>query len=372
MRVMQLPDGTPVYHDIGESLVPVASLLLRDRPAIAALGPLYAEDPAAELLAPFRRTAEATGWTAAKSLAPVWVWERARELRRERAASNIDLLFERSTRDLVDWTRAGLVLGYARHRGIRVKGRETIHVPWRLRGTVTGRFGTDPVRGEGWTFNPLSLGPDDRWRIVPRSAGRRIAVLDFKAMDLCSMVSLVPGLARRYDNTAPRAAQTWDGTEVPLPDDVPAADMHAVTVRLLFGHDYSLHDFQDIRSLVKEQVFVHAYGGQSSLRREFERALPELDFLRRMEQGEAGRLVQTQSALAFRAALSRALPLLTGDDVCPLFTVHDELALDYSEGASEAVGAVAGAMEGGASSRIGVPYRVGLSTGASYEEAKNG
>lgn len=348
MRVLQLPDGTPVYHDLGESLVPLASLLLRDRPAIAALGPLYEEDPAAAILAPFRMTAEATGWTATKSLAPEWVWERARELRRLAIAGSIELLFDRDVADLVDWTRAGAVLGYAQHRGIRVKGRGLMHVPWRLRGTVTGRFGTDPVRGPGWTFNPLSLGVEDRSVIVPRAEDRRIAVLDFRAMDLCSMVSLVPGLADRY-----RGHEN---------------DMHFWTAAVMYGAVPS----PERRDEVKRELFVHAYGGKSTLERKFDYHFPELRVLRDLPHGEAGRRVQAQSALAFRAALSRAFPLLTGEEVVPMFTVHDELALDYSERASDLLGGVAKALEEGASQRIGVPYRVGLSTGLSYEEAKHG
>lgn len=348
MRVLQLPDGTPVYHDLGESLVPLTSLLLRDRPAIVALGPLYGEDPAGSLLAPFRMTAEATGWTTTKSLAPEWVWERARELRRLAIAGSIELLFDRDVADLVDWTRAGVVLGYAQHRGVRVKGRGLIHVPWRLRGTVTGRFGTDPVRGPGWTFNPLSLGPEDRCVIVPRAEGRRIAVLDFRAMDLCSMVSIVPGLADRYR-----------GHE---------DDMHLWTAVTLYGAVPP----PERRDEAKRELFVYTYGGRSMLEGRLAYHFPELDKLRRLPHGEAGRRVQAQSALAFRAGLSRALPLLTGDDVVPVFTVHDELALDYSERASDRLGGVAKALEDGASQRIGVPYRVGLSTGLSYEEAKHG
>ena len=54
-----------------------------------------------------------------------------------------------------------------------------------------------------------------------------------------------------------------------------------------------------------------------------------------------------------------------------MFTVHDEVALDYSERVSDRLGEVAKALEEGASQRIGVPYRVGLSTGNTYEKAKN-
>lgn len=352
MRVLELPDGTQVYHDLRGSLLPIVALCLRGRGAIAALGPIYDQDPATEVLRPFRRSAQESGWAredVGRDLCPEWAWEQARLLRGAGVSRCLDVLFEGGVADLVDWTRAGVVLEMARMRGIRVVGRGLVHVPWRLKGTVTGRFGTEPVRGPDWTFNPLSLGPDDRWRIRP-DFGRRLAVLDFQAMDLCSMVSLVPGLAPRYAESR---------------------DMHMATVFHLFGQDYSLHDAPALRALAKEQIFVHAYGGQSSLRQEFERVLPELDWLRRMPHGDGARRVQAQSARAFRAALSRVMPLLLGDGVSPLFTVHDELALEYSEECSGELAGVAKAMEEGASQTIGVPYHVGLSTGVSYEEAKH-
>jgi hypothetical protein len=346
--LLELPNGTRVYHDLSDSLVAVVSMALRDRPVVAALGPLYREDPAAELLAPFRRTAEATGWTAAESLAPDWVWDRAHALRRAAVDKCLDTLSDESVGDLVDWTRAGVVLGYAQHHGVRVKGRGLLHVKWRLCGTVTGRFGVEPVRGPDWAFNPLSLGPDDRWAVIPRAEGRRIVVLDFKAMDLCSMASLVPGLSDRYR-----------GHE---------DDMHFWTAAILYGAVPP----PEARDEAKRELFVYAYGGRSTLEGKFDYHFPELGWLRRMSQGEAGRRVQAQSALAFRAALSRAMPLLTGEDVVPIFTVHDELALDCSERALDRVGDVVNALQAGASQRIGVPYRVGVSMGTCYEEAKNG
>lgn len=347
MRIVQLPDGTQVYHALDDSFIPALSLALHARPVITALGPIYETDPALELLAPFRRSELEAGWSCVRALAPDWIWEEARALRR--AAVARATLFDGDVRELAEWTRAGLVHEIARVRGITVTGRGLLHVRWRLRGTVTGRFGAEPVRGPDWSFNPLSLGPDERWRVRASSHDRRVAVLDFKAMDMCSMVSLVPGLAARY---------------------IDSRDLHATTVLHLFGQDYSLHDFPRLRDLVKQQIFVHAYGGQSELRADFERTLPELTWLRRLPHGEGARMVQAQSARAFRAALSRALPLLAGDRLVPMFTVHDELALDHLEGDSEGLALVAKAMEEGASERIGVPYRMGVCTGSTYEEAK--
>jgi hypothetical protein len=222
---------------------------------------------------------------------------------------------------------------------------------------MTGRFGCEPVRGEiggvRWSFNPLSLGPDDRWRIRASDAVRHIAVLDFKAMDLCSMLSLVPGMGERY---------------------VDAIDPHLRTAEIITGGmgDPSL-SLLPIRDAVKKEIFVHAYGGESAIKEELEHYLPELQYLRAMPQGEAGRLVQTQSAIAFRAALSRVLPHIVRElhHYIPMFTVHDELVLDCSELGLDRIGEVVSLLEAGASERVGVPYRVGVSTGYTYEEAKS-
>ena len=348
MRLVSFNDGGAVMHSVHDSFAGLLSLTLRGKTAIAALGPIYTTDPAAELLLPFTRSAVETGWQVdPDTLAPKEVLERARKLRREQTALNVTLLFDQSEgfKELIEWTRAGLVLEVCRANGVNYTGRGQIRVPWRLNGTVTGRFGTEPVRGDGWTFNPLSLGPKDRVAIAPRSPDRRIAVMDFKAMDLCSMVSLVPGLRERYGDNE---------------------DRHAVTAAIMCGQNPSA----EMRALVKEQLFVHAYGGNSRFRTEFDHFIPELKWLRQQPHGEGARLVQAQSARAFRAALSEALPLLLQPEVMPLFTVHDELALEYSETHSLELVKVAMALERGASQRIGVPYRVGVSTGLAYEDAK--
>lgn len=339
-------------HSVHDSFSPLLSLTLRGKQAIAALGPIYDSDPAADLLRPFHRSAAETGWNVGQeTLSPEQVVGRVRRLRQSAIPAASVVFDEDPGRvELVEWTRAGLVLEVCRANGINYSGRGLIRVPWRLRGTVTGRFGTEPVHGQlngkEWTFNPLSLGPIDRVAIVPRVSGNRIAVLDFKAMDLCSMVSLVPGLRDRYGRHD---------------------DLHSVTAVIMCGLDPP----PEARDLIKEQIFVHAYGGNSPLRADFERFVPELDWLRRRPHGEGARLVQSQSSRAFRAALSKALPLLLGQSTMPMFTVHDELALEYSESHSNLLAGVAKALEEGATQRIGVPYRVGVSTGVTYEEAKH-
>lgn len=348
MRLLTLPEGGAVYHCAHESFAALLSLTLRGKAAVAALGPIYHRDPAADILRPFLRSAEETRWPVdAQTLAHDQIKERARRVRIE-AIPAATFLFpdDPDLVELIDWTRSGLLLEVCRARGVMLSRRGLVRVPWRLRGTVTGRFGVEPVRGDGWTFNPLSLGPKDREEIVPNGPGRLISVLDFRAMDLCSMISFVPGLSARYGE---------------------AEDLHARTAQLL-----GISGEPDVcRRMVKEQVFVHAYGGQSTLHDSFEARLPELSWLRDKPHGDGARLVQTQSARAFRAALSRALPLLLGEEVRPMFTVHDELALDHSEECSDRVAMVASAMAEAASQRIGVTYRVGVSTGSSYAEAKS-
>lgn len=330
------------------------------QPVIAAHGPIYEEDPADQLMVPFKRSARETDWQGLDepSLVPESTLDRMRSVRDEsvgRIAGSMD--FDHGIMDLIDWTRAGLILEIARRAGINVNGRGIMRPEWRLKGTVTGRFGCEPVRGEEggvrWAFNPLSLGPDDRRRIHPSDAVRHIAVLDFKAMDLCSMLSLVPGMSERYQD---------------------APDPHLRTAEIITEGmgDPSL-SLWSIRDAAKREIFVHAYGGESAIKEELAHYLPELDRLREMPPGEAGRMVQSQSALAFRAALSRALPHIVSESIhyLPMFTVHDELVLDCSEIGIDRIDGVVSLLEAGASERIGVPYRVGVSTGYTYEEAKS-
>lgn len=85
-------------HSVEGSFSPLLSLTLRGKRAVAALGPIYAEDPAGALLAPFIRSADVTGWRVSdETLAPDWVREKARDMRREGLLrESLDLLFEDS------------------------------------------------------------------------------------------------------------------------------------------------------------------------------------------------------------------------------------------------------------------------------------
>ena len=350
MRLHGDVNGTPVWHDCRTGFGEMLRLTLSDHDVIAAHGPIYVDDPAASLFEPFQRSARETGWICDEAtLAPSSFLERARKLRDDALsmASGLDSIRV----DLVDWARAGLVLEIARRRGVRVKGRGLMQPTWRLRGTVTGRFGCDPVRGENpdgttWVFNPLSLGPDDRPRIVPSDAVREIAVLDFRGMDVCSMISIVPGLAEVYDGHP---------------------DPHQRTAELT-GLS---------RANAKQGFLSWAYGAsfaaQPDVGRAFDATFPSIrSFTRGLAFGDFPRMVQMTSAVAFRSALSRALPLLVGERYIPMFVVHDELTVDVSPVGLDKIDALVSVLEQGARDRIGVRYHVGISTGYTYEEAKHG
>ena len=325
-----------VYHSVREDFVPLMKSVFKfeERPGVAALGPIY-EDPAADVLAPFVRSAKEAGLDpdSVRILAPEWARERALQLRADRISQWASTASERDWKDVHDWTRAGLVLEIASRLGIPLRNGTREHVRWKLRGTVTGRFGV-----ENGSFNPLTINRDHRSRIVPSGPGRRIHVLDFRAMDLCSIVSLFPSLSSRYSG---------------------ASDLHQRTADLV-GVD---------REVAKKELFVFAYGGHSGYQREFSERLPELVPVR---GSDLARRVQETSALAFRAALSKALPLLFGGDPRPLFTVHDELVLDVHEDRAADVHDVITALERGASERIGFPYSVDMKVGRDYGEAKSG
>ncbi len=303
----------------------------------SALGLIYKDDPAADLMLPYARSArEASGHfdESTAGFAPPWVLERAFEVRLQAVDAYLSKADgpDDSLMALNTWTRAGLVLEIGARHGINYYG--CLRRPrWRLNGTVTTRFGL-----EHGSWNPMMIGREDRFRLRPSSPDRHIAVIDFVAMDLCSMIAVVPGLKERY---------------------VGATDLHDRTAELL-GLD---------RDTAKEQLFVHAYSGHSAYKSEFEARLPELDWLRQKPHGVGARLVQTESARRFRAALSEALPLLVGSDVRPLFTVHDELVLDASEDSQSSVMDVALAMSTGAS-RGTVQYRTKMTVGSNYDEAK--
>jgi hypothetical protein len=336
-----------VYHDVRGSFSELLRYALSGEPALAALGPIYSEDPAASLLAPFSRATRESGWHdwGEETMVPPHVLEAARQLRTSAAFAPFrDGQDERRVSDIDDWTRAGLVLEIATRSGIHVTGRGKVHVPWNLRGTVTGRFGCEPVRGPGWSFNPLSLGPDDRWRVRPSDAVRTVAAIDFRAMDVVSMTALIPSLADVVGDYPDPYTMIAEETGTSL-----------------------------ARDMVKLNFLTWAYGGQvdRDVSEMFRSSFPGVVAIAfGMEHGQFPRLVQSTSALAFRAALSRALPLLTTPWIIPMFTVHDELTLDCSEWGLDRIKEVTQALEQGASERIGRPYRVSVRTGYTYEEAK--
>ncbi len=342
-----------VHHDITGSFGVLLRDALNGKRVAVGLGPIYAADTAIDILLPFQRSARETGWDTGDELvlAPDFILERARA---SRAVAVIEQITQAKLLDLDiinEWTRAGLVLEVARRHGIHYRARTPIHVPWKLNGTVTGRFGTEPVRGVGWTFNPLSLSEEDRRAIRPSASERHIAVMDFRAMDLCSMTSLVPGLAEKYGDHY---------------------DLHQRTAELLLPNEPIT---PAIRDIFKKNMWVYAYGGsvEPAIRDLYDRRLPEIKlWFGSMPHGDGARKIQSLSSVAFRAGLSKALPLLVGFNTVPMFTVHDELTLDVSEVGLDQLVGVSKALEEGASQRIGRPYRVGTKTGYTYEEAKKG
>lgn len=345
-----------VAHSVDDALDELLEATATGQQFVAGLGPIYRQDPAASVLEPFRRSAEASGWSAIgeQGLAPDWALKRARGLRSDACSRWLDKSSADDRLTAVEWTRAGLVLGVASRRGFKFGGRQ-IHPRWDLNATITTRFGssTEELPFSPWRICPLRIAAEHRRMVRPSSPGRHIAVMDFRAMDLCSMLSLpnAGALRARYDGSS---------------------DYHFRTAQLLWGRD-------DVaaaeRELAKEQLFVYAYGGRSELHDVFEARIPELKLIRALndnEPGEAARVVQRRSAETFRTALSAALLLLTSDAVAPMFVVHDELVIDVDSGHAallEASG-VAAAMESSATRATGVGHAVDISVGDDYGSAK--
>ncbi len=332
-------DDTDIHHSVKESFGYLLPLAIKDIDICVAHGPIYQSDPADEILQPFYRSAKETGLQIEREefLAPQEILEKAREIRSHFVSTAI--ANNSIPEDYNKWTRAGLVLEIAGRRGIHVHGRGKMYNVWKLNGTATNRFGVEPTRGPGWTFSPLSLSEDDRCRIRASDHTRQVAVLDFRAIDLCSMIALIPGLKEKYG-------------------DHP--DPHSRTAELT-GLS---------RDIAKQELFVFTYGGQSEYAAVFEKNIPELSaWFKSKPHGDVAREVQRKSAKAFRSALSNTLPLLIGEQVMPMFTVHDELTLDVSDVGQNKLPDIIKAMESGAS-QTGMQYRVKCSTGYTYQEAK--
>ena len=341
--LLVLDDGVPVYHSVGSDFLELIRRALGDLNSIVAYGPIYDEDPAHELAAPFLRSAKETGWKPTiNDIVPDSVASRMDSLR-------LDALkyFAYDDRDdLYDWTRSALVLEIATRAGIRVLSQGTIHPKWRLNATETGRFGVESTRLiSGGTFNPMSLPKNLRERIVASDHTRMVAVLDFRAMDVCSMIALIPGLRKMFA-------------------DHPDPHQRVAEITGLQ------------RSEAKISFLTWAYGGVVDphildvLSRNF-RCITAITH--GLPHGDFARAVQRLSARAFRAGLSRALPLLVDGHLLPMFTVHDELTLDVSEIGQTMLTNISKALEEGASQRIGSQYIVGRAkTGYTYEAAKNG
>lgn len=325
-----------IYHSVPESFSKLLRAVLHGCNVYVALGPIYQTDPAKAIVAPFERSAMESGYAdlPLSHLIPPSILEKINLLRLESVRDLTSQYDENSWKDAEDWTRAGLVLEISSRYGICFRKEKNAHVKWKMNGTVTGRFGV-----EHGSYNPLIVNKNDRSNIIPSEKGRTLAVIDFRAMDLCSMISVVPGLAEKYRG---------------------ATDPHLRTAEIV-GIE---------RDVAKKELFTHAYGGNSFLHREFSNKLPELNWLREKGSGEGARIVQRTSATAFKAGLSKALTLLCEVDVKPVFTVHDELVLDVLNESIMKVKVVSQALEKGASERIGVTYTTETKLGSDYAEAK--
>jgi hypothetical protein len=347
-----------LYHDVSESFGHLLRETLHDKGGLigVALGPIYDKDPAEELLFPFIRADVETGWSSKPKFPdglPEHVISRAKELR-QHVVDNYTFGgswwdgSQNQEREMNDWARAGLVLEVCKRRGVNVRGLGKAHVNWRLKGTETGRFGASHTWNKSSAFpngfNPLTIPEAERNLVVPSRGGRMVCVIDFRAIDVCSMVALVPGLRRHYEDA-------WDP--------------HARTAELVFGSDAGT-----CRAAAKDQIFVHAYGGHSTFKALFDEKLPELAEVRKLPHGEFPRRVQSHSAKAFRAALSEALPLLLGESVIPMFTVHDELVLDVADDSIDRAIDVSNVMQDGATRACGTDYFTSPKFGLTYAEAK--
>lgn len=344
-----------IVHEINEENVELLlSEALKNNYIGAALGTLYEVDPAANIISAFENSAKQTGYKIASI--PEDVLKRVKTIR-----SNVANISTLDSSILNEWTRSGLILSLCK---TNINGFGFVKNRWRLKGTSTGRFGCESVNifsvfrsgldpvvcfdiNDWKYFSPLAIPKNKRKYIIPFSSKDKLAVIDFSSFDLFSMMSIVPGLKERYESFGGPLHQI--------------ENLYTLTSELVFGNS-SKKDF------MKTDLFTYVYGGNSRFADVFEKRIPELAKFR---SDNAGKIVQQVSATAFRAALSNALPHIVSNGINPVFTVHDELVLNYSEYSENKLNDIKLAMEKGASQRIGVPYRTKIKiNGNSYEEVK--
>lgn len=349
MILENVRDGFVVAHDLSDfdSFSILMKRALENQNIGVALGPLYDKDPAVSIIEAFKRSATESNWNCTPAqMFPEEVNSRIKSIREAAVANIVDDI------TLNQWARAGLVLEIASIYGINI-GIRKIHPRWKLNGTVTGRFGCSTEQivsawdNEMWYFSPLTIPEAKRNLIVPSSKDRRIATIDFNGIDVCSMFAIAKSVPKEYED---------------------CDDIHRATAKILF----ETNDPTDLnRDVSKIEIFKYAYGGHTEYMNLFAKKLAQLSMFRDMPPGEAGKLVQSVSAIAFRAALSKALPSLTSLDVKPMFTVHDELVLDYSRGHEDKVLEVSKQMELGATEMNLFPYRTRVKlNGKHYGEVK--
>lgn len=332
---------SPVYHSVDEDFNRMIDCAVNGKNVYAALGPIYKTDPAKSVVDPFILSAKNSFYKSLSDdlLFPADAYERIKSIRNS-AIDRSSLNFQ----EINEWTRAGLFLHIASKYGVKIAKYGMIHPKWNLNATETTRFGVETVKIKDRSINLLSLNDDIRNHIIPSDSIREIAVLDFIAIDFCS-IEVLFGIKR----------ETFDPYE-------------SIAIKLNCE-----------RKEAKVAFLSWCYGStaiEQNKRLILEKSFPSIaEEIKKNEHGFVARLVQTASASIFRTALSSILPKVYNSiDFIPMFTVHDEIVLDISPRAIDMglLDDIKSTIENAVNIKSNYQYCIRISTGYTYGEAKNG
>lgn len=254
-------------------------------------------------------------------------------------------------RGIRERTDAEIILCDCERRGFRV-GEEYVYPQFNFNRSKTGRFtATTSYLKNGQPFNCMSIHKEKRALVLPRP-GMMMATFDMNAIDARSIVSRSPEASERFGQSE---------------------DVYSAIYKSITGSDPSAEE----RAQFKSDFYPNVYAANRP-DNEFTQKTKWIDELRETFINENARdkghsislWAQEESTKTFCAAISSAFKLLMSTDVYPMFTVHDELVVEYMIGREEILDFIKNKMEDGASRFSGIKQIVKYKTGKSYQECK--
>lgn len=329
-------DNILYYHSIRQNQYEVFNDLKNNKNFIVCSGPVYKTDPAASLIEPFIKSCEISNYKFDESIIPKGIQQSFNDNRKSYIEKSIN---QNDINNLLNWSLYAAVLENAYINGVSV-GINKLHVDYVLNNTITSRDGYVTTHD----FNPHFITNEFSHYIKPSDYLRNVVILDFKAMDVFSMMTLFPSVSKFFEDTN---------------------DPYSVISSMC-----SIE-----RKEAKISFLKWAYGGKisSDIEVKFINNFNEIfECSRKLQHGEFARTVQTVSSIIFRASIaSVAKELIFSKHFIPMFTIHDSIILDTSDYGIENIKTVIDKMEQKTFTESGIKYRISLNCGYTYFEAKN-